>query len=72
MLAIALSGKKKQDEEDAPESEPDMGDMSAHDAAFDSFADAVGIPEEKRASAGAALKQYVRACMQEYGSGTEE
>ena len=32
------------------------------DAAFDSFADHAGIPEERRTEAKAALRSYVRAC----------
>lgn len=32
------------------------------DAAFDSFADHAGIPDERRASAKAALRRYVKAC----------
>ena len=35
---------------------------SAHGAAFDSLADALSIPPEKRGRAKAALKAFVKAC----------
>lgn len=45
---------------------------SAHEAAFDSLANAIGIPPEKRASANSALKMYIKECLREYGPGHEE
>ncbi len=60
------------DEEADTEPAPASGaDVSEYGAAFDSFANAVGIPENKKAAAQAALKQFVSACMRE-DSGIEE
>lgn len=53
------------DDEAGMEEEEDEG--SAHGAAFDSLADALSIPPEKRARARAALKSFVKAC-----SGSED
>ena len=37
-------------------------EASAHGAAFESLAESIGIPHEKRARARAALKSFVRSC----------
>lgn len=78
LVALLAAGRPKagggeEDEEDYDQSEDDeMGEgLSEHDSAFASLANAMGIPEEKRGSAKAALKQFVRACMREYGSEEE-
>lgn len=56
-------GKDDEEEYDL-ESDPDEADDDTSDSgmAFASFADALGIPEEKRPGAEAALKQYISAC----------
>jgi hypothetical protein len=62
--AYSKVGEPLDDEvgEETEEEEP-----SAHGAAFDSLADALSIPPEKRARARAALKSFVKAC-----SGSED
>jgi hypothetical protein len=42
-------------------------DGDAESMAFESFADASGIPEEKRAGAKSALEQFIRTCARSHG-----
>lgn len=56
------------DSETTLDNEPDDDDTDdAHSAAFDVFASAAGIPEERKASAMSALKQFVQSCTRDYG-----
>ncbi len=61
--AYSKVGEPLDDEAGVDEEE----EPSAHGAAFDSLADALSIPPEKRARARAALKSFVKAC-----SGSED
>jgi hypothetical protein len=63
-------GKEPTVDDDADmASEPDA-DEDDSDVNFMSFAEAVGIPQAKRATAEAALKRYMMSCME--SSKTEE
>lgn len=69
-LAVLAFGEPKKGAPPSDHEEPDEDDemhMSGHEAAFNSYANAVGIPEDKRPAAMAALKQFVQSCMGEYG-----
>jgi hypothetical protein len=82
-LAILAFGKGKPGASKPPShAEPDLTEPDAdeddvdvsggeHAAAFDAFAEAAGIPPEQRGAAESALKQYVEACMRDYGPKTE-
>ena len=69
-IAFGAPDPKKKSSPDAPVAGEDSGG-DAHAAAFASFADAMGIPPEKRARAQAGLKQFVKSCM-ESGYADEE
>ncbi len=69
LVAIAFGKKKPTAEPGVAEGyDEEETDTTGHGAAFESFASAVGIPPEGKAKAQAALKQFVRSCMQEYGA----
>lgn len=64
IVAIGVGKPKAEGDEDAaPESSEDPGAT----AAFDAFASAAGIPEEKKAAAMSALKAFISCC-----GGTDE
>jgi hypothetical protein len=72
-LMVGKGPKPKSDpteSETTLDNEPDDDEDDtddAHSAAFDVFASAVGIPEERKASAMSALKQFVQSCTRDYG-----
>ena len=71
ILAFGPSSKgassSEAEEDEAGDTEEMMMPKSGHEAAFQSFANALSIPPEKRAKASAALKSFVQSCMREYG-----
>ena len=56
------------DDGDEGEAVPLDDDVHEDAASFDSLADHLGIPDESREGAKAALKSYVKACMREHNS----
>ncbi len=66
--AFGKGGGADEAEADAAPEAPASGlEVSEYGAAFDAFANAIGIPEDKKAAAQAALKQVVSACMRDGG-----
>ncbi len=67
LVAIAFGAPRSKPKDGAASSsrELDSSEDDGHAAAFDAFANAVGIPAERRAKAREALKSYVRQCMAE-------
>lgn len=77
LAILAFKGRPKpkgeEDDEPTPDSAADVGgggddggedeDYGEHDASFDAFATAVGIPDDKREEAESALHQYIEACV---------
>ena len=60
--AYSKVGKPLDDSVDDLEPDADEDDGGAAGASFASLADALGIPEEKRAQAQAALESFVKSC----------
>ena len=66
------SGPEDYDDGEDGVNDDEKDRASEGDAAFDSFADHAGIPEERRDNAKEALRQYVRACSRKSSPSMDE
>ncbi len=58
-------GGKPDEADEADDEAAEAEESSGHGVSFDALANALGIPQEKRASARAALKLFIKSCVRD-------